>query len=178
MNETETVIDEVIEIEETETLLGEDISDDGGACDFENDQEASSDTEVSSSETEALRAEIEELREALKEKEAASERILSQLGEFYELFPQVELRAVPENVWESVKGGLPLAAAYALYEKKRDAERALASAVNQRNAEQSSGAVGKDNGREYYSPAEVRKMSAAEVRKKYNIIIESMKKWN
>ena len=178
MNEAETVIEEVIDSEEAEALLGEDISDDGGACDTEDTQALPSDTEVSSDEAEALKEEIATLRAALEQKEAEKERILAQLGEFSELFPGVDIRAVPENVWESVRGGLPLAAAYALYEKRTESQRDLAEKVNKRNAERSSGAVGRDGSKEYYSPADVRKMSASEVRKNYNTIIESMKKWN
>ncbi len=178
MNDIESVIEEVEENEETEELRDEDSAYDGGASVPEDTERASEVTEEASRENEGLKAEIAELRRALEEKEAEKARILAELGEFSELFPDTELKKIPQNVWDSVKEGLPLAAAYALYEKKTETGRALAHTVNQRNAERSSGAVGRENGSEYYSPAEVRKMSAAEVRKNYNTIIESMKKWS
>ncbi|MBO5416936.1 MAG: hypothetical protein J6A83_09960 [Clostridia bacterium] len=178
MSETEAVINEEMKNEETEELLGEDTRNDGGADMPQTAQAASEGIEGSDSETEALREEIRELRAALDAKEAEQSRILAQISEFSAVFRGKSLESVPAEVWESVSGGVPLAAAYALYEKKTEANRALTQSVNARNAERSSGAVGRESGSEYYSPAEVRKMSAAEVRKNYNTIIESMKKWN
>lgn len=178
MNENDTIVEEVVKNEETEELRSEDPVYDGGASSSEDDQMPEEDAADAPSEAEALRAEIAGLRRELEEKELRKARILAELGEFSELFPQIGINAIPQKVWESVGEGLPLAAAYALYEKRTEAKNALAQTVNQRNAERSSGAVGRDSGREYFSPGEVRKMSSAEVRKNYNIIIESMKKWN
>lgn len=127
---------------------------------------------------EDLRAEVERLRLALEDKQRENERVLEEIGEFTELFPKKSLESVPEEVWDKVKSGVPLAAAYALYEKKAEAQAAFTEEVNRKNAERSSGAVGREVGSIYYSPSEVRKMSAAEVKKNYAIIIESMKKWN
>ena len=128
-------------------------------------------------ELEYLRTELERVRGELDRRERENERIKAEMGEFSSVFPEVKLESVPREVWESVKGGVPLAAAYALYEKKAIAHERLAQSVNAKNSEQSSGAIGKKYDSGYYSPAEVRKMSAAEVREKYNVIIESMKKW-
>lgn len=127
---------------------------------------------------EELRAEVERLRSALEDKQKENERVLGEIGEFTELFPRKTLESVPEEVWDKVKSGIPLAAAYALYEKKAEARAAFAEEVNKKNAERSSGAVGRDTGSTYYSPSEVKEMSAAEVKKNYAVIIESMKKWN
>ena len=125
-----------------------------------------------------LREEIANLKRLIAEREQERDRMLAQLNEFSEIYPEKSLDAVPAEVWSSVRGGVPLAAAYALYEKKTSAHMALAREVNSKNAERSSGAVGKKCDCIYYSPAEVRSMSPAEVKKNYNIIIESMKKWN
>ena len=178
MIEIETVIEEEKKDEETEELLGEDSVDDGGADIPEADEAASESLEDSASETEALKEEIRQLKAALEQKEAEQSRILSQISEFSEVFPKKSLESVPAEVWESVSGGIPLAAAYALYEKKAQSGRELAQSVKARNAERSSGAVGREVVSIYYSPSEVKKMSAAEVKKNYAIIIESMKKWN
>ncbi len=127
---------------------------------------------------ESLKAEVERLRNAIAEREKHASRMMEQIGEFSEVYPEKSLESIPSEVWNSVKGGVPLAAAYALYEKKTALHTALTREVNSKNAERSSGAVGKECDCLYYSPAEVREMSPAEVREKYNIIIESMKKWN
>lgn len=127
---------------------------------------------------ETLRAEVERLQKVISDREMQTSRMMEQIGEFSEVYPDKTLESIPSEVWNSVKGGVPLAAAYALYEKKTSIHRALAQEVNSKNAERSSGAVGRECDCLYYSPAEVREMSPAEVKEKYNIIIESMKKWN
>ncbi len=129
-------------------------------------------------EREQLRDEVNRLRTRLESIEKENERMLTELGEFSEVFPNVLLEDIPSDVWSSVKRGVPLAAAYALYEKKSRAQSELVSMVNQKNAEQSSGALKGESDDQFYSPSEVRKMSPREVRAKYNFIIESMKRWN
>lgn len=128
--------------------------------------------------TEELLAEIERLRGELDKRDKENTRMVAEIGEFSAVFPETSLESVPSEVWNSVKAGVPLAAAYALYEKKSAAYQKFTQRVNQKNYEQSSGAVGKERDSIYYSPSEVRKMSPAEVKAKYNIIVESMKKWN
>ena len=72
---------------------------------------------------------------------------------------------------------IPLAAAFALEERKKLLLKERAEAVNAENRQRSSGSVtGTEN--VYFSPAEVRAMSQAEVRRNYNLIIESMKSWH
>ena len=126
----------------------------------------------------SLRAELDRLRTELERRDQENLRMQAELGEFSKVFPDIGLETIPAEVWSSVKSGVPLAAAYALYEKKAAAYQKLTQSVNAKNSEQSSGAIGKESDSIYYSPSEVRKMSPAEVRAKYNIIIESMKKWN
>ena len=128
--------------------------------------------------TEELRAEIERLRGEIDKRDKENARMVAEIGEFSAVFPETSLESIPSEVWNSVKAGVPLAAAYALYEKKSAAYQKFTQSVNQKNYEQSSGAVGKERDSSYYSPPEVKKMSPAEVRAKYNIIVESMKKWN
>ena len=66
-----------------------------------------------------LRTELDSLKKELDEKKAAFERMNRDIGEFSEIFPNKSINSIPDSVWESVKSGIPLAAAYALYEKKR-----------------------------------------------------------
>jgi seryl-tRNA synthetase len=112
--------------------------------------------------------------EALKQTEA---RILAEIGHFVALFPDVPVEELPDEVWESVRAGAPLAASYALYERKRAAKAKRVAAINQKNASRSPGAAGTDTASEYFTPDEVRRMSRAEVHANYSKIKESMKKW-
>lgn len=121
----------------------------------------------------ALKEQIARL-EALKQTEA---RILAEIGDFVVLFPDVPVEELPDEVWEGVRSGAPLAAAYALYEKKKYAEAKRIAAINAKNASRSPGAAGTDTASEYFTPDEVRRMSRAEVHANYSKIKESMKKW-
>lgn len=121
----------------------------------------------------ALKEQIAKL-EALKQTEA---RILAEIGDFVVLFPDVPVEELPDEVWESVRAGAPLAAAYALYEKKKYADARRIAAINAKNASRSPGAAGTDTASEYFTPDEVRRMSRAEVHANYSKIKESMKKW-
>ena len=127
---------------------------------------------------ETLRAELSRLRAELENRRASFERISGELEEFGSLFPAVPLSSVPDSVWQSVKGGVPIAAAYALYEKKMAALEAEAALTNRKNSSASTGPVGSEPTAEYFSPDDVRAMSREEVRKYYPKIIESMKSWS
>ena len=102
----------------------------------------------------------------------------AEVGEFSELFPTVPLSSLPDSVWQSVRAGVPLAASYALYEKKTARLIADAERVNAKNSSSSTGPVGREPSSDFFSPDEVRAMSRDEVRKNYAKIMASMKKWN
>lgn len=128
----------------------------------------------------SLKEQITALKEQISQLEAAKDmqsRVFKELGDFRDLFPEIELDAIPESVWESVKKGTPLIASYALYERQMEAERARIALINAANASRSPGIAGKNTASEYFSPDEVRKMSRAEVHANYSKIRESMKKW-
>ncbi len=126
----------------------------------------------------SLRAELDALRAELLEERAALKRISCEIGEFSDLFPAVSLSGIPDSVWQSVKNGVPLAAAYALFEKKAGLIKADANQVNKKNSSSSTGPIGKESASDFFSPEDVRAMSRDEVRKNYTKILESMKKWN
>lgn len=148
------------------------------------EQSTETETEQNATETaeetelEGLRNEVKALRAELEEKTAAAERISAELGELAELFPDVTPTAIPTEVWDEVKNGTSLAAAYALYERRVYIKNRRANEVNEKNARLSSGKAGSSAAKEYFSPAEVKAMSPSEVRANYSKIIESMKKWN
>ena len=126
----------------------------------------------------SLRAEVERLRAELAEAQSANERVSADIEEFHRLFPTVDLADLPSEVTDGVRSGIPLSASYALYERRIEAERERAEAVNRKNARHSSGAAGKNTAREYFTPDEVRAMSQSEVRDNYTKIVASMKRWN
>ena len=121
----------------------------------------------------ALRAEADALRREL----AAQRKLAGQLREFSALYPETAAEEIPESVWEAVKGGLPLAAAYALHERRAVLARARAEAEQAKARVRSSGALEGNSSDLFYSPAEVRAMNAAEVRQNYSAILASMKRW-
>ena len=129
--------------------------------------------ESKADELDALRAEIAALKEALSKKSAEADMIKGQLGEF-----NVSPEDIPEEVWESVAVGGSLAAAYALYHRKEQLRRNRVRELNDKNAELSTGKVGVDSAKEYFTPSDVRAMSRSEVRANYSKILNSMKKWN
>lgn len=121
----------------------------------------------------ALRAEAEALRNEL----SAQRKLAGQLREFSALYPETAAEEIPESVWDAVKGGLPLAAAYALHERRAVLARAEAEAEREKARVRSSGALEGGGGDLFYSPAEVRAMNAAQVRQNYSAILASMQRW-
>lgn len=127
---------------------------------------------------EFLRKELETLKIELEEKKKSFERMSREIGEFSEIFPEKNVNSIPDSVWESVRVGIPLAAAYALYERKNALRADTACRINERNGDISTGSIGRASTENFYTPDEVRAMSQSEVRKNYSKILESMKKWN
>ena len=125
-----------------------------------------------------LRAELDRLREELAETRRVHERMATEIGEFQALFPEANVSCLPESIWEQVRHGIPLAASYALYEKKCMMQKERAATVNLRNAQKTPGAAGVGTPSEYFSPDDVRAMSQSEVRSNYQKILESMKTWH
>ena len=133
-----------------------------------------------SREVSELRALVEsrQAREAAEVPSASDEPWQPALtDDFRALYPDLAADDVPDAVWENVRAGLPLEAAYALWERREAVRRVAAADVNQRNA---AGAWGRAERapEDFLSPDEVRSMTRDEVRKHYSRIVESMKHWN
>lgn len=127
--------------------------------------------------TEQLEQELINLRAQLAARDARDARIQREYDEFRAFYPDVPLEEISDAVHAQVEKGIPLAAAFALEERKRLLLLQRAEEVNAENRRLSPGAVsGTENA--YFSPAEVRAMSRAEVRHNYDLIIESMKSWH
>ena len=125
----------------------------------------------SESESESDEASVKRENSAMREE--LRREIAEELAEFRELYPEIPYEMIPEAVRKSE---LPLAAAYALYEKRAAHVSALAKAENQKNAERSAGGL-QQSEEIRYTPAEVRQMTRAEVRANYDSILKSMQRW-
>lgn len=123
-----------------------------------------------------LREEVKRLREALASKDAAVTRMREECDELWELYPGITVEALPDEVWEAVRRGIPVAAAVALSERKKFLTVQRAAAANAENRMRSSGAF-EHAKNSYFSPDEVRSMSVTEVRENYQSILKSMQKW-
>ncbi len=142
-------------------------------------EEVASDVETVElrTEPETAEAEIQPIPDDL-ELICARERADREYDEFKSLFPEMSVSDLPDSVRESVRAGIPLCAACALYERRRAAALAEAERANAENRERSF-ALHSDGGNgSYFTPDEVKEMSSAEVRKNYKRIIESMNHWN
>jgi hypothetical protein len=159
-----------------DTLIGaqnEEVSGEEDTHLYQGDEDISGDEAVR-----ILKRELDDLRRQLNERDRAFERMTRECAEFMGLYPDTSLRSLPDTVWESVKEGVPIAAAYALYEKKRDAEARRAAEHNERVSSAAAPSSGGGTDDFYFSPAEVRRMSQGEVKQNYTKILESMRRWN
>lgn len=124
-----------------------------------------------------LSRQLDELRERFEQQRRAMERMSRECDEFSELYPDRPLASLPREVWENVRAGIPLAAAYAYSEARREHAERQAEQVNRRNDAASAGDVSGGTA-DYFSPAEVRGMTPAEVRANYSKIMNSISRWS
>lgn len=144
----------------------------------ETTEETTEETEPDASDIAYLKAELDSLKKELSDTRAFYSRLEGECAEFSALYPEVPLGSLPDSIWLSVKNGVPLAAAYALEARKAELSAIRAQRINGENRNMSSGALNADSHNDYFSPSEVRAMSAAEVRANYTKIINSMSKWH
>lgn len=183
INESVEAIDMIAEIVD-EPTIEENISEEE-ITEFEESPAESEETPVEpeeifngADEIASLKAEIESLKAELDESRALYQRLEGECAEFSSLYPDVPLSTLPDSIWQSVKKGVPLAAAYALEERRASLAAKRAAEVNKENRDRSSGALNSDTYNDFFSPAQVKAMSAAEVRANYTKIINSMSKWH
>ena len=107
---------------------------------------------------------------------AERERVDAENSMFRELFPDVDRDSIPDSVKEEAEAkNIPLVAAYAMYERRRQLAADSAALHNQANAGRSSGPLGKnDNFGEALSIEQIRAMSPIEVRKHYKQIMKTL----
>lgn len=139
-----------------------------------------SDSKTQESELEQLRSELKQLQEELARRDARmhqEERITREYDEFCDLYPEVPISSLSQEIWQEVAKGTSLAAAYALAEKRKSISLKKATESNANNRARSAGAINNAESLEF-SPAEVRAMSSAEVRANLPKIMRSMQKWH
>ena len=131
-------------------------------------------------ELDELRGELMQLREELnknQEKLAQMQHIEKQYAEFAAIYPNTPIASLSQEVWRGVESGNTLAAAFALAEHRHQLSLQKASASNADNRARSAGAAKNAESVEF-SPAEVRAMTATEVRANLSKIMRSMQKWH
>ena len=140
------------------------------------DPEAPAAFEEPASELERLRGELNRLKCDMEAQKRAFDRFGAECAEFCELYPEKSPSEIPDDVWESMRAGVPLAAAFALHERRRTRIEEAARLLNQKNKSRSTGGVETSRGG-YLSPDEVRAMTPSEVKANYQSILLSMQKW-
>ncbi len=150
------------------------ISEDPGT-DSDPDRDPSG-TEAPTHGLDELRGELNALRQQLEAERTRHERAEREYEEFRQLYPDATLSDCSDDVWRAVESGTPLAAAYALEERRRALTADRAAQANAQNRQRSAGRV-KDAQNDFFTPDEVRAMSQSEVRTNLSKIMRSMKKW-
>lgn len=125
-----------------------------------------------------LEAEIAGLETELERRREETDRIAREYAEFRQLYPDVNPDELAEEVLESMASGIPMCAAYALYEKRQAVKNAAAAAHNRATRQSGFGSVGRGSEGEYYTPDEVRAMTRIEIKQNYQKILRSMEKWH
>ena len=171
-------VDQAEKIEEAEENEVVEETPENETEDETEDETENEETEPDASELAYLKAELETLKKELAESRAFYSRLEGECAEFSELYPGVSLSSLPDSIWQSVKKGVPLAAAYALEVRKAELDTLRAQKINTLNRNMSSGALEGDSRSDYFTPDQVRAMSAAEVRANYTKIVNSMSKWH
>ncbi len=123
-----------------------------------------------------LRAEIEDLRTRLENAERAAREITAGWREFTELYPDADISSLPDSFNAALERGIPPAAAYALELRRREVSNRRIEEADRKARSLSSGRINEAED-SLYSPAEVRAMKPAEVRKNIEKIRRSMKSW-
>jgi hypothetical protein len=153
------------------------LADTNADSDFDSEKPAS---QTQKSELEQLRSELKHLREELALRTSLTNqenRATREYDEFCSLYPDVPVSSLSPAVWQDVEKGAPLAAAYALAEKRKAVSLRKAMESNTNNRTRSAGAV-KNAETVEFSPAEVRAMTSQEVRANLSKIMRSMQKWH
>lgn len=111
-------------------------------------------------------------------KEQIEENLRREAKLLKELFPELNIDDIPDEVWERCKEGNELAREYAFYLIRRHNEENRAQKVNEKNTKSAPPKMAHDGGEEaYFTPEAVSRMSEKDIEKNYSAIMKSMEKW-
>ena len=133
-------------------------------------------------ETEKIFSEIEEnsdneLEEYRLEK-LVKGNLEKELKILFELFPDINIDDIPDEIFELSDNGKGLAAQYALFCLKEEKKKAEQKEKEEENLKAAAPDVKNAPEEAYFTPEDVRGMSEEEIRKNYKAIMKSMEKWN
>ncbi len=139
-------------------------------------------TEKLLSEIQSLASDGKEMSEsdelnALRREKALRENLSRELEEFTLLFPDTDIDAVPDEVWEACPEGEGVCAQYALYLRRSEMKKSCANKKNEENVFSAVPDVKRAEEEAYFTPEQVEKMSRDEVDRNWQTILKSMKNW-
>jgi hypothetical protein len=115
--------------------------------------------------------------EELRREKTLHDNVKSELAELYELFPDIKIEDIPDEVWEKCPDGKGLCAEVALAYRREELKAQNATAKNEQNSTTAPPNVKNEVEEVYFTPEAVKKMTPAEIENNYSAILESMKKW-
>ena len=120
----------------------------------------------------------EEELENLRRENQMKDKVAKDIDRLWEMFPDIKLDSVPEELWEMVSQGESLLGAYCILLCKENLEKEKAQEKDRENSAKTPPAV-KSGGEkpEFFTREAVSKMTREQVRKHYDKIVESMKHW-
>jgi len=163
MNENEILSENTADVSETAVSEAYDTAADAAEV-----------VEIPADELAALREE----NARYKAEAARKSRLDAESEELLLLFPEADINALPDEVGENWENGMLLAAAYALWDKRRKTAEVNAETVNRVNAEASPGPVTNDGSTDgSFTIEDIRRMPRLEVRNYLDRIHRSLEKY-
>lgn len=108
---------------------------------------------------------------------SSPDKLKEDINELLELFPKLKAEAVPEEVWDRVREGDSLCAAYCLWVVKKAKEQLHIRDVNEKRSQAAPPPVADKGEEEFFTRETVKNMSPQQVRKHFNAILNSMDRW-
>lgn len=95
----------------------------------------------------------------------------------FEIFPNLDVDEIPDEVLERCESGKGLAGEYALYYMREEKKRAEQKEKEEENLKSAPPDVKNSSEELYFTPDDVRGMSRSEIRSNYKNIMKSMERW-
>lgn len=95
-----------------------------------------------------VRAKEEQQTSALRKAQEAAQARQKDIETFYKIYPGIDPKSIPQEVWAAVKNGDSLTNAYTMHENKRLAAELAAERQNKANRQNTPGSLGGNSGPE------------------------------